>query len=516
MKTSLLPPAGPPDGSEEVPLLQGIGPNRGLKLMSAAAFAQAGTRPTPTELQAAILATLVNGNAITLTDNSDGTVTIAIDATQLASASDLADGLAGKQAASPLLASISALSLTGNIGKTIKVNAAGSGFELDPDLEATGGSGLVDGTYGDVIVSNSGAKLTVTIAVDEAYGPGWNADLTPATKNALFAKIESLSSALAARLSSANVGVANGVAGLDATGKVPASQLPSYVDDVLEYSNAAAFPNPGESGKIYVALDTEAQWRWSGSAYVQLVASPGTTDQVPEGNANKYYTDVRVRAAPMMGLIQTVGAPVATDSLLTVLGKLWRQSFRALTSADMPASVPTIGGDGGMEVGSYLDFHVPTNPDGRDFAARISAVANGSGYAISIGANGLIVGGSSVAYHSDLAAYLPLAGGEITGNLTVDGNITYASDARLKSNIRPLGDGGSAILLLTPKRYVKDDREQIGFIAQEVEKAIPEAVRTGDDERAMKSLDLGPIVAELVELAKCQAAKIAALEARLA
>lgn len=56
-------------------------------------------------------------------------------------------------------------------------------------------------------------------------------------------------------------------------GKVPASQLPSYVDDVLEYANTAAFPATGEAGKIYVAMDTNKVYRWSGSAYVEISAS---------------------------------------------------------------------------------------------------------------------------------------------------------------------------------------------------------------------------------------------------
>lgn len=64
-----------------------------------------------------------------------------------------------------------------------------------------------------------------------------------------------------------------GVPGLDTNGKVPSSQLPSYVDDVLEYANFAAFPVEGESGKIYVALDTNLTYRWSGSAYVEISQS---------------------------------------------------------------------------------------------------------------------------------------------------------------------------------------------------------------------------------------------------
>lgn len=56
-------------------------------------------------------------------------------------------------------------------------------------------------------------------------------------------------------------------------GKVPAAQLPSYVDDVLEYEDRAHFPATGEAGKIYVALDTNKTYRWSGSDYVEISES---------------------------------------------------------------------------------------------------------------------------------------------------------------------------------------------------------------------------------------------------
>lgn len=75
-------------------------------------------------------------------------------------------------------------------------------------------------------------------------------------------------------------GVANGYAGLDGGGKVPAAQLPSYVDDVLEFANLAALPGTGESGKIYVTLDTGKTYRWSGSAYVVIVAGAAAWSDV--------------------------------------------------------------------------------------------------------------------------------------------------------------------------------------------------------------------------------------------
>jgi hypothetical protein len=53
-------------------------------------------------------------------------------------------------------------------------------------------------------------------------------------------------------------------------GKVPSSQLPSYVDDVVEYSSASLFPSTGESGKIYLALDMNRTYRWSGSEYIPV------------------------------------------------------------------------------------------------------------------------------------------------------------------------------------------------------------------------------------------------------
>lgn len=75
-------------------------------------------------------------------------------------------------------------------------------------------------------------------------------------------------------------GVAGGVAELDNGGKVPAAQLPSYVDDVLEFSSRSAFPSTGESGKIYVAIDTGKTYRWSGSTYIEL-SSTAVTDSDP-------------------------------------------------------------------------------------------------------------------------------------------------------------------------------------------------------------------------------------------
>ena len=74
-------------------------------------------------------------------------------------------------------------------------------------------------------------------------------------------------------LTTSKLGQANGVASLDSNGMVPSTQLPSYVDDILEFATKTAFPTIGETGKIYVARDTNLVYRWSGSDYVEISKS---------------------------------------------------------------------------------------------------------------------------------------------------------------------------------------------------------------------------------------------------
>lgn len=69
------------------------------------------------------------------------------------------------------------------------------------------------------------------------------------------------------------LGVPNGVATLGANGLIPNSQLPSYVSTVQEYETLSKFPPTGESGVIYVALDTGYTYRWGGSRYTPMTSS---------------------------------------------------------------------------------------------------------------------------------------------------------------------------------------------------------------------------------------------------
>lgn len=105
-------------------------------------------------------------------------------------------------------------------------------------------------------------------------------DNAPAANSENPVKSSGVYSALAGKISTSAKGAAGGVAELDANGKVPSSQLPSYVDNVVEYPTLSDFPATGESGKIYIALDTNLTYRWGGSDYAEISPSIalGTTD----------------------------------------------------------------------------------------------------------------------------------------------------------------------------------------------------------------------------------------------
>ena len=149
---------------------------------------------------------------------------------------------------------------------------------------ASGASGLVpapsagdnskflkgDGTWSAIPDPNGKADKVVSATNGNFAGLDSNGNLTDSGKSA------------ADFVAATAVGASSGVAELDENGKVPTSQLPSYVDDVIEgyYYNSKFYKESthtteitGETGKIYVDLSTEKTYRWGGSAYVEISSS---------------------------------------------------------------------------------------------------------------------------------------------------------------------------------------------------------------------------------------------------
>lgn len=103
-------------------------------------------------------------------------------------------------------------------------------------------------------------------------------------------------------------------------GLVPSSQLPSYVDDVLEFANLAAFPVSGESGKIYVAVDTSRTYRWSGSAYVELTDATAVWGSISGTLANQTDLQTALNAKANVSHNQAWGTITGTPTTLAGYG----------------------------------------------------------------------------------------------------------------------------------------------------------------------------------------------------
>lgn len=106
-------------------------------------------------------------------------------------------------------------------------------------------------------------------------------------------------------------------------GLVPSNQLPSFVDDVLEFAGYSNFPTTGETGKIYIAISpSNKQYRWTGTSYIQITNGLiGSTTDVPEGS-NKYFTEAKVLASILAGFNSSTGTITASDSVLSAIQKL--------------------------------------------------------------------------------------------------------------------------------------------------------------------------------------------------
>lgn len=204
----------------------------------------------------------------------------------------------------------------------------------------------------------------------------------------------------AQRLLLVNAGAANGVATLDANGKVPSGQLPSYVDDVLEYATKAGFPATGESGKIYVDLSTNLTWRWSGSTYVEIspsLALGETNTTAYRGDRGKTAYDhsqsahAPANADNTQAAIEAAAAkttPVDAD-VMPLLDSAASNSIKKLTWANIKAALKSyldtkLARDGSQTMDGNLTFQGVSGTNsryiqfcvgGNDFA-RVMAGAN--------------------------------------------------------------------------------------------------------------------------------------------
>ncbi|MGZ3757226.1 MAG: beta strand repeat-containing protein [Mucilaginibacter sp.] len=343
----------------------------------------------------------------------------------------------------------------GNWGSSVSI--IGSGF-------ATGGStgqllAKIDGTdfntgWVDPLSINDSAASTTKV-----FSSQHTADLLNGKQNTLGFTAEN----------TANKNTANGYAGLDGTGKVAAAQLPSYVDDVLEFANIAALPTSGETGKIYVTLDTNNEYRWSGSTYIQLVPSPGSTDALAEGSTNLYLTVARVLATVLTGLsLGTVSAVAATDTILQGFGKLQAQ-INAFAASISTGAIGVTGG--GVAVNKTDNsFGTYLSADGLKAITGIDGTANFTAYgrqAVSMNYSGvnyllnLPLKNGTLALTGDISApsvFSGSAAGTNTYTTSITGIMAYATNQQFFILFSNANTGASTINInsLGAKSIVKN------------------------------------------------------------
>jgi hypothetical protein len=233
-------------------------------------------------------------------------------------------------------------------GSVSQTNVQAAIDELDSEKVPNSHIGSGGAQHADATILASGFISASDQSKLNGIAPGATAnasdafllDRTNHTGTQLATTISDFNSSADARIT-AQKGAANGIAPLNGSSKIDATYLPAYVDDVLEYPNLAAFPITGSSGIIYIAVDTNKTYRWSGSVYVEISGPPANTDAVSEGVTNLYFTEPRVRTTPATGLpANDWNIVFATDTILQALGKLALQSTLSANTISSDATIP--------------------------------------------------------------------------------------------------------------------------------------------------------------------------------
>jgi hypothetical protein len=172
----------------------------------------------------------------------------------------------------------------------------------------------------DEVVSGANTKLRVYNMLLNTFNSYLHKDqsgelsaLSTTAKNTLVASINEIV---------ANKGVADGYAPLDAGSKVPALYLPSYVDDIIEAATLGDFPVTGEASKVYIALDTNKTYRWSGSTYVEV--SPSDVNSVAGHTGIISIEQILAKLLTVDGAGSKLTSDMVSSGVITDLNAAWQ------------------------------------------------------------------------------------------------------------------------------------------------------------------------------------------------
>ena len=220
------------------------------------------------------------------------------------------------------------------------------------------------------------------------------------------------------------------------TGTIPQANLPSYVDDVLEYSSKSSFPQTGETGKIYVDTTTNLTYRWGGSAYVEIspsLALGETSSTAYRGDRGKTaYDHSQATGNPHNLTLANLGINTTAAELNYVDG------VTSNIQTQLNGKQASITGGASTITSSNLTASraLVSNSSGKVTVSTVTSTE--LGYLDGVTSN-IQTQLNNKASTSSLSNYLPLSGGVITGNLTLsNGNILFEPDGTILSS-----DGGN-------------------------------------------------------------------------
>ena len=255
---------------------------------------------------------------------------------------------------------------------------------------------------GDIIFSFAEVDIPDPIPFTPVFTLDEATDMT-ATGKALGRAVDAAAArAVIAAENTAMKGASGGYTPLDATGKVDAVYLPSYVADVLSYANEAAFPVTGETGKIYVAQDNGDAFRWTGSAYLRIsdrVTADGITDSTSVGRAvvtaatklagrQAINADVFVDPRDFGGVPNAADNTAALQAALAYVGNtankgtviippgVWRYSDDLVIPRGCTLRGVSRGSGPSWDEGDAVNGLYATDPDARIFVSTDSAIVD--------------------------------------------------------------------------------------------------------------------------------------------
>jgi hypothetical protein len=210
-------------------------------------------------------------------------------------------------------------------------------------------------------------------------------------------------SASATYLPLSQKGQPNGVASLNNLGRIPSSQLPGSFDEIFEVDTFEDFPEEGTDEIIYLAKDTNKIYRWSGTQYVEI--------------------------SPSIALGETSSTAYRGDR-----GKIAYDHSQIVTGNPHGTTIGDIGAEpANANIQTHVTLTNGSNPHQTTFANISTKPTTISGYGIT---DALVLGETSttayrgdrgkIAYDYSQVGHLPLAGGTITNDLTVGGNLTVS------------------------------------------------------------------------------------------